>query len=93
MRLISTRQHTAINRRMQGFRPATEGYLSQMHHNRRGLPKRRYQVWSVLHNFDCRVSDGSTPASRFFRREFPNLFETVNWLRASYDASRPDNEK
>ena len=53
------------------------GYLSQMHHNHRGLPKRRYKVWRVLHNFDCRASDGTTPASRFFRRGFPDLFETV----------------
>jgi hypothetical protein len=53
------------------------GYLSQMHHNHRGLPKRRYQVWRALYNFDCRASDGSTPASRFFRQEFPNLFEAV----------------
>lgn len=53
------------------------GYLSQMHHNHRGLPKRRDQVWTVLHNVDCRASDGTTPASRFFRREFPDLFETV----------------
>ena len=30
------------------------------------LPKRRYEVWSAVHNFDCRASDGSTPASRFF---------------------------
>jgi len=53
------------------------GSLSQMHHHHRGLPKRRDKVWSALHNFDCRASDGSTPASRFFRREFPDLFETV----------------
>jgi len=53
------------------------GYLSQMHHNHRGLPKRRYKVWTVLHNFDCRAADGTTPASRFFRRAFPDLFETV----------------
>ena len=53
------------------------GSLSQMQHNHRGLPKRRYKVWSALHHFDCRASDGSTPASRFFRREFPDLFETV----------------
>jgi hypothetical protein len=53
------------------------GYLSQMHHNHRGLPKRRYKVWTVLHNFDCRAADGTTPASRFFRRSFPDLFETV----------------
>ena len=53
------------------------GYLSQMHHNQRGLPKRRYKVWTVLHNFDCRAADGTTPAARFFRRTFPDLFETV----------------
>jgi len=53
------------------------GYLSQMQHNHRGLPKRRYKVWTVLHNFDCRASNGTTPAARFFRRSFPDLFETV----------------
>jgi hypothetical protein len=31
----------------------------------------------VLHNFDGRAADGTTPASRFFRRPFPDLFETV----------------
>jgi enamine deaminase RidA (YjgF/YER057c/UK114 family) len=53
------------------------GYLSQMQHNHRGLPRRRYPVWTVLHNFDCRAADGTTPASRFFRRSFPDLFESV----------------
>jgi hypothetical protein len=53
------------------------GFLSQLQHNQRGLPKRRYKVWTVLHNFDCRAADGTTPATRFFRREFPDLFETV----------------
>jgi hypothetical protein len=53
------------------------GSLSQMQHNHRGLPLRRYQVWTVLHHFDGRAADGTTPASRFFRRSFPNLFESV----------------
>jgi hypothetical protein len=53
------------------------GSLSQMQHNHRGLPTRRYPVWTVLHNFDCQAADGTTPASRFFRRSFPNLFESV----------------
>ena len=53
------------------------GALSQLHHNQRGLPKHRYKVWTVLHNFDCRAGDGTTPAVRFFRRSFPDLFETV----------------
>jgi hypothetical protein len=63
------------------------GSLSQMQHNHRGLPKRRYKVWTVLHNFDCRASDGTTPASRFFRRLFPDLFETV--LSTIDDLPRP----
>ena len=63
------------------------GSLSQMHHNHRGLPKRRYKVWTVLHNFDCRAADETTPASRFFRRDFPDLFETV--LAPINDVPRP----
>jgi hypothetical protein len=53
------------------------GSLAQMQHNHRGLPKHRYKVWTVWHNFDCRAPDGTTPAARFFRRSFPDLFETV----------------
>jgi hypothetical protein len=67
------------------------GYLSQMHHNHRGLPKRRYPVWTLLYNFDCRASDGSTPASRFFRRDFPDLFETV--LTRIEELPRPRQRK
>ena len=63
------------------------GALAQLHHNQRGLPKRRYKVWTVLHNFDCRAADGTTPASRFFRRSFPDLFETV--LSTIDDLPRP----
>ena len=70
-------EHAKTFRRASSAVEGRNGYLSQMHHNHRGLPKRRYKVWSALHNFDCRASDGSTPASRFFRREFPDLFETV----------------
>lgn len=67
------------------------GSLSQMHHNQRGLPKHRYKVWKVLHNFDCRAVDGTTPASRFFRRTFPDLFETV--LSHVEDLPRPRQRK
>lgn len=63
------------------------GFLSQMHHNHRGLPKQRYKVWTALHNFDCRAADGTTPAARFFRRTFPDLFETV--LSKIDDLPRP----
>jgi hypothetical protein len=53
------------------------GYLAQMPHKQRGLPKRRDKVWTVLYNFDGRASDATTPASRFVRWEFPDLFETL----------------
>jgi Family of unknown function (DUF6399) len=53
------------------------GALSQRHHNQRGWPKHRSKVWTVRHNFEGRAGDGTTPASRFFRRPFPDLFATV----------------
>ena len=70
-------QRTKAFQRTSSAVEGRNGYLSQMHHNHRGLPRRRYKVWTILHNFDCRAADGTTPASRFFRRTFPDLFETV----------------
>ena len=70
-------EHARAFQRESSAVEGRNGYLSQMQHNHRGLPTRRYKVWTVLHNFDCRAVDGTTPASRFFRREFPDLFESV----------------
>src|SRR5215470_7984100 len=70
-------EHARAFQRASSAVEGRNGYLSQMQHNHRGLPARRYQVWTVLHNFDCRATDGTTPASRFFRRPFPDLFESV----------------
>jgi Family of unknown function (DUF6399)/IclR helix-turn-helix domain len=70
-------EHARAFQRASSAVEGRNGYLSQMQHNHRGLPTRRYQVWTVLHNFDCRAADGTTPASRFFRRPFPDLFESV----------------
>jgi Family of unknown function (DUF6399) len=80
---VLSRWKTWAAEHARGFQRASSavegrnGPLSQMHPNQRGLPRRRYQVWTVLHNFDCRAADGTTPAARFFRREFPDLFETM----------------
>jgi hypothetical protein len=85
--------HVWATDRVKAFQRASSsvegrnGFLSQMHHNHRGLPKQRYKVWTALHNFDCRATDGTTPASRFFRRTFPDLFETV--LSNIEDLPRP----
>ena len=70
-------EHAKAFQRASSAVEGRNGYLSQMHHNHRGLPKQRSKVWTILHNFDCRAADGTTPASRFFRRTFPDLFETV----------------
>jgi hypothetical protein len=70
-------EHARAFQRASSAVEGRNGYLSQMQQNHRGLPMRRYQVWTVLHNFDCRAADGTTPASRFFRRSFPDLFESV----------------
>ena len=70
-------EHAKTFQRASSAVEGRNGYLSQMQHNHRGLPLCRYPVWTVLHNFDCRVADGTTPASRFFRRSFPDLFESV----------------
>jgi Family of unknown function (DUF6399)/IclR helix-turn-helix domain len=70
-------EHAKAFQRASSAVEGRNGYLSQMQHNHRGLPIRRYQVWTALHNFDGRAADGTTPASRFFRRSFPDLFESV----------------
>jgi hypothetical protein len=70
-------EHAKAFQRASSAVEGRNGYLSQMQHHHRGLPIRRYQVWTALHNFDCRAADGTTLASRFFRRSFPDLFESV----------------
>jgi hypothetical protein len=72
----ATEQVTAFQRTSSAVE-GRNGALAQLHHNQRGLPKPRYKMWTVLHNFDCHAPDGTTPAARFFRRTFPALFETV----------------
>jgi hypothetical protein len=70
-------EHARAFQRASSAVEGRNGYLSQMQHNHRGLPVRRYSVWTALHNFDCRGKDGTTPASWFFRRSFPDLFESM----------------
>ncbi|MEE8391683.1 MAG: DUF6399 domain-containing protein [Anaerolineae bacterium] len=53
------------------------GSLSQSYHNGRGLTSRRLGALTVIHNYDTRRSDGSTPAERLYGEQFPDLFD---WL-------------
>lgn len=70
-------EHAKAFQRASSAVEGRNGALAQLHHHQRGLPQRRYKVWTVLHNFDCRAPDGTTLAARFFRQGFPDLFETV----------------
>ena len=70
-------QRTQAFQRTSSAVEGRHGSWSHMHQHHRGLPRRRYKVWTILHNFDGRAADGTTPASRFFRRTFPDLFATV----------------
>jgi len=70
-------EHARTFQRASAAVEGRHGSLSQRQPNHRGLPTRRYQVWAGLHTFDGRAADGTTPASRFFRRSFPDLFESV----------------
>ena len=53
------------------------GALSQSYHNGRGLTSRRLGALTVIHNYDTRRRDGSTPAGRLYGAQFPDLFD---WL-------------
>jgi hypothetical protein len=51
--------------------------LTQIEQNQRGVPKHSAKVWIVLPTVDGRAADGTTLATRFVRRAFPALGETV----------------
>ncbi len=53
------------------------GYLAFIHKANRGLSEQRLKVLTVVHNFDTRRIDGTTPAQRLFNHEFPDLFEFI----------------
>lgn len=53
------------------------GYLAFVHHAHKGIPKKRLEVLTVVHNHDIRGVDGQSSADRLFKRKFPDLFEFV----------------
>lgn len=53
------------------------GYLSFVNHAHKGIPEQRLKALTVIHNYDIRRKDGTTPAQRFFDRDFPDLFEFI----------------
>jgi hypothetical protein len=53
------------------------GYLSGLHHSNRGFTAQTLKVLTIIHNFDIKRDDGSSPAQRLFGKPFPDLFEWV----------------
>ena len=55
----------------------SNGRLSQMYHNRRGLTKKRLAALTVVHNYGLKRIDGTTAADCPFGSPFQDVFE---WL-------------
>ncbi len=53
------------------------GYLAFINHAYKGFPKDRLNVLTVIHNFDIKRKDGTTPANRLFNKDFPDLFDFI----------------
>ncbi|MEO0435052.1 MAG: DUF6399 domain-containing protein [Cyanobacteria bacterium J06656_5] len=51
------------------------GYLSKLHHARRGFSEQSLNVLTIIHNFDLKRHDGTTAAQRLFMHNFPDVFE------------------
>jgi hypothetical protein len=51
------------------------GYLAFINHGQKGIPKKKLKALTVIHNFDTKRTDGTTPAQRLHGKEFPDLFE------------------
>ena len=70
-------QMTATFHRSSSQVEGRNGYLSFMHHARKGIAEQRQEVLTVVHNFDIRRADGKTPAQRLFKMNFPVLFDFI----------------
>ena len=53
------------------------GWLSQIHHNGRGLKTKRLRALTIIHNYYTKRSDGTTAAERLFREKFDDPFEWI----------------
>ena len=51
------------------------GYLAFIHHGQKGIPPKKLEALTVIHNFDTKRADDTTPAQRLFKKDFPDLFE------------------
>ncbi|MFK7980307.1 MAG: DUF6399 domain-containing protein [Saprospiraceae bacterium] len=69
------------------------GYLAFINHAHRGIPEERLEALTIIHNYDIRRKDNSTPAQRLFGREFPDLFEFLCQNVTGFKEPRQRNSK
>ncbi len=55
----------------------SNGRLSQLYHNGRGVTESRLKASTVIHNYGIKCSYGTTAAERFYGTAFPDIF---GWL-------------
>ncbi len=74
--LLGMAQHIAMSfQRASSQTEGRNGYLAFINHGHKGFPKNRLQTLTIIHNYDTKRADGTTPAQRLFRKDFPDLFE------------------
>ena len=69
------------------------GWLSQMHHNGRGILPDRLKAQTVFHNYYIQRDDGTTAAERLFRKKFTNPLEWVIERMGDLPLPRQSNKK
>lgn len=69
------------------------GWLSQMHHNGRGILPDRLKAQTVFHNYYIERDDGTTAAERLFRKKFPNPLEWVVEQMGDLPLPRESNKR
>jgi len=71
------RELAEMYQRSSSFVEGRNGVLSLNYHRFHRLSERSLRVLSIVHNFDTRRSDGTTPAERLFEAKHDNLFESL----------------
>lgn len=73
--LSTAKECAAVFQRSSSPVEGRNGQLALKHHNLHKLSDRKLACLTVLHNFDTRRKDGSTPAERFFENKHGDLFK------------------
>jgi len=71
------REMAEIFQRSSSCVEGRNGVLSLNYHRFHRLNERTIKVFTIIHNFDVRRSDGTTAAERFFEAKHDNLFECL----------------